>query len=463
MPKYLVVLIIIFGLFFGFQSHAQTFSDGMLIRGSGPEVYVLEHGLKRWITSPGVFSGLFYSWDRIIHVSDSDLANFPPGNKLDNSGNFPDGTLLKSAKNPKVYVSDQGKLRWIPDPDVFNSNNFSWGNIIIVSDNAIENKGKGADAQNGEFLLLPAAFITEKPPAEINLTRVTFSYSGTNPTGPVSELAWETFLDGYDVFWQGPTSNYTRTIDLPGVNKTYIFYVRSRNKDGKVASHPASYSFSTAGFSSSYAQLKINDVRRSGSTETDEYVKVTNYSAASVDITGLKVKNKNNNIFLIPKGSEYLYLVNSDSSKDIILEPNKSAIIFSGSSPAGNNFRLNKCTGYLNYFYNFSPSLPQECPKPTDQDIAALGKNCRDYINALQACATPNTADSKVSFDSQCTSYLTSTFNYSGCVTRYQHDPDFLKNDWYIYLNRSSGFWDDSHDEAKLLDQNNNLIDSYSY
>jgi len=463
MPKHLIILIIIFGLFFGFQGRAQNFLDGTLIKAGGPEVYVLEHGLKRWIINPKIFSELFYSQDKIIRVSDNDLANFPPGNKLDSSGNFPDGALLKSAGNPKVYVSDQGSLRWIPNPDVFNSNNFSWGNIITVSGNAIDNKGKGADVQNGEFLLLPTAFITEKPPAQINLTRVTFSYSGTNPTGPVSELTWETFLDGYDAYWQGPTSNYTRVIDLPGVNKTYTFYVRSRNKGGKIASRPASYSFGTAGFSSTYAQLKINDIKRSGSTETDEYVKIANYSAASIDITGLVLKNKNNETLPIPKGSEYLYLENGGSLKDIILEPGKNAIIFTGSSPAGKNFRLNKCTGYLNYFYNFSPSLPQECPKPADQDIMTLGKNCRDYINALQACATPNTADLKVSFDSQCTSYLTSIFNYSGCVTRHQSEPDFLKNDWYIYLNRRAGIWDDQRDEAKLLDQNNNLIDSYGY
>lgn len=463
MSKHSIILITLFGLFFGFQAQAQTFPDGTLIKAGGPEVYVLEHGLKRWIVNPGIFSELFYSPDKIIYISDSDLANFPPGNKLDNSGNFPDGALLKSAKNPKVYVSDHGRLRWIPNPDIFSSNDFLWRNIIIVSGNAIEDRGKGANVQNGEFLLLPTVFITEKPPAEINLTRATFGYSGTNPTGPVSELTWETFLDGYDAYWQGPASNYTMAINLPAVNKTYTFYVRSRNKDGKIASRPASYSFRVAGFSPIYAQLKINDVRRSGGTETDEYVKITNYSTASVNITGLIFKNKNNEAVSIPKGSEYLYLQNGDSLKDIILDPSKSAIVFSGFSPVGKNFRLNKCTGYLNYFYNFSPSLYQECPKPTDQEIFAFSKNCRDYINALHVCASPNTADLKVAFDSQCTNYLISTFNYSSCVSRYRYDPDFLKNDWYFYLNRKTSYWDDQRDEVKLLDQNNNLIDSYNY
>jgi len=462
MSRRSIVILAVIGLLLGAKSQAySTFSDGTLIRGSGPEVYVLEHGVKRWIPDPTIFKNLFYDWEKIKNVTDETLNGFPSGAKI--SSDYSDGALLRFDKSPKVFLLDNSRLRWVPDPNIFNSNNFSWENIVAVPDSWIRFWNVGTDVKSGEFLLLPTSFITTKPPAEIKLMRVTFSYSGANPTGPVSDLAWDTFLDGYDAYWQSSGSNYTRTIDLPGVNKTYTFYVRSRNKDGKIDSHPASYSFKVIGFSPSYSQLKILTIKASGSSDLDEYVTVINYSATSIDITGLIIKNKNNDAFSIPGGSEYLQLGSSYSPKDIILEPNKKADIFSGPSPIGKNFLLNKCIGYLNNFYNFSPRLPQECPRPIDQDIISLNENCRNYINSLPVCATPDTGDIRVGYDKQCTDYLTSTLNYSGCVMRYQVDPDFLKIDWYLYLNRTSGFWNDSHDEAELVDKDGNLISSYSY
>ncbi|MBU4338515.1 lamin tail domain-containing protein [Patescibacteria group bacterium] len=462
MPKRLIVILAIIGLLFSFESQAySTFSNGTLVKGSGPEVYVLEHGIKRWIPNPAIFKNLFYDWGKIKKVADDMLNSFPNGNNMGKI--FSDGALLKSDKSPKVYLYDNGKLRWVTDPNIFNSNDFSWENITVIPDNKIKTLKVSADVKSGEFLLLPATFITVKPPKETDIKKVTFSYSGVNPTGPVSELTWETFLDGYDAAWQGAYSKYTRTIDLPAVNKTYTFYARSRNKDGKIDSRPASYTFKTIDFSSLYNQLKISSVTRKAVPELNENIKITNSSKTSIDITGLVVKNQKNETAYLPKAVEVLYLQAGDLAKNLILEPGKTVIIFSGPSPAGKNFRLNKCAGYLNYYYNFLPRIREECPKPIEQELAGFNRNCRDYVKNLKACAPPNTADIKVTYDSQCANYLISAFNYSNCVARYQIDPDFLKNDWYIYLNRSSGFWNDLRDEAKLLDKDGNLIDSYSY
>lgn len=461
MSKRLIVILAIIGLLYGAKSEAYlTFSNGALIKGSGPEVYVLEHGMKRWIPNPEIFNNLSYDFRKILYVSDNFLNSYPKGPNITND--YTDGALLKTNNDPKVYLYNNNSLRWIPDPIVFNSNGFSWDNIVIVSNEAISPRRKGENVKMGEFINLPSTFIIAKPPVEINLTRVTFVYSGTNPTGPISELVWETFLDGYDAGWQWPSSYYTRVIDLPGENKTYTFYVRSRNKDGKIDDHPASYSFKTVGFSSVYSKIKFNGVQRSGVTGLDEYIRISNFSTTSANITGLAVRNKQNESFTIPKGYEYLNLGGGEL-KDIIIEAGKSAYIFSGPSPAGRSFRLNACTGYLNYLYYFTPKFTEECPKPIDQDISYLSKNCRDYITALPPCASPNTSDMRVTYDSDCTNYLINTFNYSHCVQTYQTYPDFLKNDWYIYANRSSGFLNDYHEELKLLDKDGNLIDSYSY
>lgn len=460
MSKPPIILAIIAGLFFGFHVQAVNFTDGTLVKGSGPEVYVLEHGLKRWIANPNVFSQLYYRWNRIIRVSDDALAGFPPGNKLDNAGSFPDGALLKSNKNPKVYVSDQGKLRWVPDPDIFISNNFFWENILIVNDAAINNRGKGTDVKYEEFIILPVTIITEKPPAEINFTRITFRYSGANPSGPVSDLSWETYLDGYDTRWQG-TSQYTRTIDLPTVNRSYKFYVRSKNKQGKIDSHPPSYSFKTAGFSPLTGKLKITGLKNKGTAKLDEYIKISNNSNDNIAITGLFIENKAGVRLKIPTGSE-VYHPADGYAGNIILGKGKSATIFTGPSPVVRSFRLNKCTGYLNS-YNFFQKVPEECPRSLDQSIAGFSKDCRDYITSLKTCGAPDINAFKIKYDNSCRAYLSENLNYTGCFNNYRYDPDFLKNDWYVFFERTTELWDDQHDEAKLSDQSGNKIDTHTY
>ncbi len=462
MLKKLIIILAIIGLLVSPKSHAySTFSNGTLIKGGGPEVYVLEHGTKRWISTPAIFKNLFYNWEKIKKVTDDLLNSFPNGNKI--ASDFSDGALLMSDKNPKVYLYDGGKLRWVPDPYIFNSNNFSWENITVIPEKNLKTKKIGLDIKNGEFIFLPASFIIIKPPKETDMKKVTFSYSGTNPTGPVSELMWETFLDGFDTMWQNASSAYMRTIDLPAINKTYVFYVRSRNKDNKIASQPVSYEFKIVGFSPLYKQLKISGVTGKAIPELNENIKITNGSQAGIDITGLIIKNQKNETVYLPMAAEVLNLQAGNLEKNLILEPGKSVIVHSGVSPVGKNFRLNKCSGYLNYYYIFLPKIQEDCPKPIEQEFVGYNKNCRDYIKNLKVCAPPNTADLKITFDRQCTDYLLSAFNYSSCVNRYQVYPDFLKNDWYVYLGKSYGFWNDSHDEAKLLDKNGNLIDSLSY
>lgn len=332
MLKRSILILAVIGLLFGFKSQAYSnFSDGALVKGNGPEVYVLEHGLKRWIPSTLIFKNLFYDWGRIKIVPDDVLNGFPLGNKMSTS--FSDGVLLKSDKSPKVYLYDNGKLRWVPDPYIFNSNNLSWENISVIPDKKIKAIKFGADIKNGEFLFLPSTFFTVKPPVETDVKKVTFSYSGTNPTGSVSELTWETFLDGYDTAWKGASSAFTRTIDLPAVNKAYTFYVRSKNKDGKIDASPAFYTFNIIDYSSSYKQLKISGITRKAAIELNESIKITNNSKVNIDVTGLAVKNQKNDKIYLPQAVEVLNLGAGDSAKNLILEPGKSVTVFSARSP----------------------------------------------------------------------------------------------------------------------------------
>jgi hypothetical protein len=58
---------------------------------------------------------------------------------------YPDGTLLRSSDQPEVWLIQGGQRHWIPSPEVFNSDGFSWAAILVVSDADITAIPQGTD------------------------------------------------------------------------------------------------------------------------------------------------------------------------------------------------------------------------------------------------------------------------------------------------------------------------------
>lgn len=56
--------------------------DGVLVKGSGPDVYVISNGLRRHITSESVFATIGYKWNSIIVISDDLLTMHPVGDPI---------------------------------------------------------------------------------------------------------------------------------------------------------------------------------------------------------------------------------------------------------------------------------------------------------------------------------------------------------------------------------------------
>ncbi len=94
---------------------------GLLLRGSGPEVYVIYGGSKLWIRSPEAFNGMGYQWSDVLQVPDGVLNRMPSHAPVD-------GTLLGVRNDPKVWVMDAGKRRWVRSPEVLNRDAASWDN-----------------------------------------------------------------------------------------------------------------------------------------------------------------------------------------------------------------------------------------------------------------------------------------------------------------------------------------------
>ncbi|MCK4799949.1 hypothetical protein KAS31_03130 [Candidatus Parcubacteria bacterium] len=107
--------------------------NGSLMKGSGPKVYLVENNSKRWITSATAFASNNYQWEAIITITDFELNLYLNGKNITSSISNFDKKLLRGS-GPKVYLIESGKKRWITTATAFISNGYQWNDIIIVSD-----------------------------------------------------------------------------------------------------------------------------------------------------------------------------------------------------------------------------------------------------------------------------------------------------------------------------------------
>ncbi len=185
-----------------------------------------------------------------------------------------------------------------------------------------------------------------------------------------------------------------------------------------------------------------------------------------IDITGWTIKSRlTGNTITIPKGSN-LYLPNNNSYISNI-EVSKSQYIYinTGTSPIGESFRANICSGYHNQFYDFKPYITEYCPYPID-DVEGIpysldNEKCFDFIDDMNRCEVQ--IESIPNFSSQCTEYINQKVNYPTCVSKHKNDDDFYKNEWRIFLRSSQPLWRISKDTLDMFDKNGKVVDTYSY
>jgi hypothetical protein len=86
------------------QAGVPLFPDGTLIKNaSAPYVYVVYGGAKFLIPNPAAFTALGFSWSAIRAVSDKDFYSVPPLPKY--------GTILREQTLPTVYRIENGRKR----------------------------------------------------------------------------------------------------------------------------------------------------------------------------------------------------------------------------------------------------------------------------------------------------------------------------------------------------------------
>jgi len=119
--------------------------------------------------------------------------------------------------------------------------------------------------------------------------------------------------------------------------------------------------------------------------------------------------------------------------ENIVLKPGDRALVSLAASPIGDNFRVNKCMGYLGQTYDFVPGLALLCPLPSKEKWpSSLSAFCLNYLNTMPRCMTP--FDVPVYLGVECRDELIGKLNYDSCVSVHKKDKDFYLLEWRIYL-----------------------------
>lgn len=196
----------------------------------------------------------------------------------------------------------------------------------------------------------------------------------------------------------------------------------------------------------SYSRIEI-----SGSVSKDE----------SINISGWVIAG-NKGSMIIPQGVEFYSPTGSNVPRDIPIKQSDHAKIYSTESPLGINIKLNKCTGYLETVFDFTPQLPLSCPRVDYDNITYLRGDCQDYIRSLGTCELPNNNHPAVVASSECKDFV-DDINYRGCYETYGSDENFPKKEWRIFMGDQFMRLDSRHDRLLIYDRDSFLVDEYTY
>ncbi|MGA9351921.1 MAG: hypothetical protein WBW48_24385 [Anaerolineae bacterium] len=114
---------------------ALVIRDGLVLKGSGSDIFVLEDNKLRWISSLDAFEFFGYRWDQVHVVDDSFLEKFEKGRPIH--------VLLKCEGSPHIYALEDGQKRWIKDILTFEAEGYVWEDVKFVSCDYLHNLPDG--------------------------------------------------------------------------------------------------------------------------------------------------------------------------------------------------------------------------------------------------------------------------------------------------------------------------------
>jgi hypothetical protein len=117
--------------------------DGSIVKVAGnPTIYIVTGGVLQPFTSPVVFKSHKKSFNQVKTISAAQFASLSVGAPA----NFPDGTLLKGSDNT-VYVVEGGQLFGIPNPQVLKNHGWSFSSVLHVGNGDLNGLHHGGNEQ----------------------------------------------------------------------------------------------------------------------------------------------------------------------------------------------------------------------------------------------------------------------------------------------------------------------------
>ncbi len=107
------------------DSAALVIRDGLVLKGSDPQIYILQDDRLRWISSMDAFEHLRLTWGDVHVVDDAFLERFEQGPPIH--------VLLKCQDSPHIYRLENEQKRWIKDIDTFLNEGHVWDDVKFVS------------------------------------------------------------------------------------------------------------------------------------------------------------------------------------------------------------------------------------------------------------------------------------------------------------------------------------------
>ncbi len=186
----------------------------------------------------------------------------------------------------------------------------------------------------------------------------------------------------------------------------------------------------------------------------------------TIFITNWKIKGNRRAEAYIPKGISDMSPTSLGGAQGPIgLAPGEYAVFYTNTSAIGRNFRLNKCTGFLNNFHSFVPSLPNNCPALFERsEVVTFSGSCQSFLFSLSSCADvkPNDRNRFTGENDNGCRAIMDRFNFGYCYNRFRSQPDFFSREWKVWLNERPNF-DREHDRILLYDSAGLLVDEYVY
>ncbi|MBI5733148.1 hypothetical protein HY967_04355 [Candidatus Jorgensenbacteria bacterium] len=183
-----------------------------------------------------------------------------------------------------------------------------------------------------------------------------------------------------------------------------------------------------------------------------------------VNITGWRFKTNRGEV-IVPRAVNMYHPNGLSPEEDIVLSTGDYVNGYSSLPPLGKNVRLNRCIGHLNNQYETSPGFPDYCPELLDRgEIVKLSGRCQSFLFSLGGCRKPTVDELNTVLgfeDLQCHAFF-NRFDYVSCYNRYYYEPDFLINEWRVWLGNNVPL-DPEHDWIRFFDRNNLLIDQYIF